>query len=251
MRRRFRRSLGLWTAALSAVGCSISAQPGDAGPARRDAASAEDACTHSSREVQVLVALGSSTVAGAGASDEAHRFVNIVANTLDAPTLLNLGAGGQRAVQVVGALAEQARAAQPDVVVILAFTDYASSDGTIMAEAWRQVVQPLADDGARVYFGDVRIDPAWICGPVPTSTGECYDVAEADMIAAKNEIVEQVLAPIPNLVLVPVFDDTAAHPEWSTADGHPNDLGHANLARTFLDVMQPDLLRRVCVEDGG
>ncbi len=210
-----------------------------------------DACFYEENTVQTLVTLGSSSVAGAGASDVEHRFVNLIATAIDVETLVNLGRSGQRAVNVVGALAEQARAAQPDLVVVLAFTDYASSDGPTMAEAWRQVLTPRCAEGARVYFGDLQIDPDWICGGSPTPTGLCYEQSEADMIAAKNAAVAAALGELTNLTLVTVLDDNAAHPDWVTADGHPNDLGHANLAAVFLQHIEQDLQQRVCSEDSG
>ncbi|MBN2359427.1 MAG: hypothetical protein JXR83_08225, partial [Deltaproteobacteria bacterium] len=99
---------------------------GDA--AGTDAAVGEDACVATLPPIETLVALGSSSVAGVGASDEAHRFVNLIAAGVRAAALVNLGGPGQSGVTVVGAIAEQARAADPDLVVVLALTDYATSD---------------------------------------------------------------------------------------------------------------------------
>lgn len=213
----------------------------------------EEPCVYQRKPVETLLALGSSSVAGAGASDPAHCFVNLVARDLDTQNLLNLGAGGQRAVDVIGAIAGQARAALAQVVVVMAFSDYAYSDGETMIEAWRQILQPIAEDGAQIYFGDLQIDPLWICGPIATSTGECYDLATANMIGAKNALARQVLAPIPNVHLVQVFDENAAHPEWILPDGHFNDAGHAHLAKVFLQDIAPDFLGESCadVDAGG
>ncbi|MBN2360215.1 MAG: SGNH/GDSL hydrolase family protein, partial [Deltaproteobacteria bacterium] len=77
----------------------------------------------------------------------------------------------------------------------------------------------------------------------PTPTGACYDRADYDMLSAKNAIAAETLAPISGLTIVPVYDQNSAHPEWITADGHPNDLGHAFLAQTFLALMLPLLER--------
>lgn len=221
----------------------------------RDAAGAdsaiEDGCVAEQIAVGTMVALGSSSVAGSGASDEAHRFVNLIASTIQATALLNLGSGGQTGSAVVGAIAQQARAAHPDVVVVMSMTDYASSDGQTMADAWRTVLTPIAGDGARVFFGDLRIDPAWVCSDRPTPNGECYSQSDFEMISAKNAIVAATLGPIGNLTIVPVFDQNAAHPEWNAADGHPNDLGHAFLAQTFLAVIRPALEQHQCGLDGG
>jgi len=234
----------------------------DGSQTERDAASAErsdaaiadnlteDACVVERIAVGTMVALGSSSVAGSGASDEAHRFVNLIASGIQATTLLNLGSGGQTGTAVVGAIAQQARAAHPDVVVVMSMTDYASSDGQTMADAWRTVLTPIAGDGARVFFGDLRIDMAWVCSDRPTPNGECYGQADNEMISAKNAIVATTLGSLGNLTVVPVFDQNAAHPEWNAPDGHPNDQGHAYLAQTFLNVVRP-ALERCAGSDAG
>jgi hypothetical protein len=246
------------------------ANPSDGGQVHRDAAAdrldaavtdrsdaavpdaaREDACVAVRIPVDVMVALGSSSVAGSGASDEAHRFVNLIASGIQAAALVNLGSGGQTGAAVVGAVAQQARDAHPDVVVVMSMTDYASSDGQTMADAWHTVLAPIAGDGARIFFGDLRIDPAWVCAERPTPTGECYSQSDYDMLHAKNAIVAATLGTLSGLTIVPVFDQNAAHPEWNAADGHPNDLGHAFLAQTFLDVMQPALRQWVCGGEGG
>ena len=214
----------------------------DAGPG--------DACVMSQVELGTLVALGSSSAAGAGASDEAHRFVNLIAARVGAQTLTNLSRGGQRGADVIGAIADQARASDPDLVVVLSFTDYASSAGESMAEAWSQVLAPLSADGARIFFGDVRISPLWVCDALPTPTGRCYSRAQYDLIRAKNRAVAAALGSIPGVSLVPIYDDNAAHPEWVALDGHPNDLGHANLAQAFLAYIEPSLEQRRCDFEG-
>lgn len=196
--------------------------------------------------VETMVALGSSSVAGAGASDEAHRFVNLIAVRVGAESLVNLGRGGQRGTDVVGAIAEEARAAGPELVVVLSFTDYATSPAASMAEAWRQVLEPLAQDGARVFFGDVRISPLWVCGALPTPGGRCYSRELYESMRAKNRAVALALAAIEGVTLVPIYDDNAAHPEWIAPDGHPNDLGHASLADAFVAFIEPALEERRC-----
>jgi len=245
-------------AAVVLVACQPVAD-GDSGVMAQDASagdgsvadhSAVDSCAMERAVIGTMVALGSSSVAGSGASDEAHRFVNLVATSVRADALLNLGRGGQRGADVVGALAEEALAAQPDLVVVLPFTDYASSDGETMAEAWRQVLDPLASGGARIYFGDVRISPLWVCGGLPTTTGRCYPRELYEEMRARNRAAAAALEPIAGLTLVPIYDDNAAHPEWVAPDGHPNDLGHANLAAAFLAYIEPELERRICEGEG-
>lgn len=210
-----------------------------------------EVCVFQRQEVQRMLALGSSSVAGSGASDPAHRFINIIAEKLGVQDLLNLGSGGQRASQVLGALADQARDYHADILVVMAFSDYAYSDGATMIENWRQILQPMAADGTQIYFGDLRIDPAWVCSEVPTPNGECYDLSTAEMLNEKNRLAEQVLAPIEGVHIVGVDDVNAAHPEWILPDGHFNDAGHAHLAQVFLQVIEADFLTTNCPEDGG
>ena len=208
-----------------------------------------EVCMQEYMSISRMLALGSSSVAGSGASDVAHRFVNIIAASLEAQDLLNLGSGGQRATQVLGERAAQARDYKPDLLVVMPFSDYAYSDGPTMIEAWRQILQPIASDGAQIFFGDLRIDPDWICGGPPTPNGECYDQSTADMLNEKNRLAAQVLAPIQGLHIVGVDDVNAAHPEWILPDGHFNDAGHAHLAQVFLRAIEQALPALRCPFD--
>lgn len=210
-----------------------------------------EVCVYHRQWLQRMLALGSSSVAGSGASAPEKRFINLIAQTLDAQDLLNLGSGGQRASQVLGARAAQALEYQADLVVVMAFTDYAYSDAAAMIEDWRQILKPMAEGGAQIYFGDLQIDPAWICSDQPTANGECYDLSTAEMLNEKNRLAAEVLAPIAGLNIVPVYDVNAAHPEWILPDGHFNDAGHAYLARVFLQAIQSPFLWTDCSGDAG
>lgn len=187
------------------------------------------------------LALGSSSTAGAGASDPTTRaYVPRIHEALrgDAPalTLVNRGRGGARVGDYLAVLPELVDL-RAELVTILPLTDYVRSPGDAFSAGYAELIDALMNAGAVVFFGDLRIDPALRCG-VGEGPGGCYGDEDDALLRDKNERLAALAANRPQLHIVPIFDQNVAHPEYVAADGHPNDLGHAYLAETFLAVIR-------------
>ncbi|MEW5854568.1 MAG: SGNH/GDSL hydrolase family protein [Myxococcota bacterium] len=241
---------GLWLVVM-VVGCAgtTGTTPGPSDAAVTDAAlvldagSTEDAAVPLT--VRTLVTLGSSSTAGAGASREATRYVNLVATQLGA-RLVNLGSGGQTVTQVQSTYLPRALEAldagpRPpnvvDVVTFLPFTDFDRLDANALANGYDTVLQQLDPTGAFVVFGVPTIDERYACGSrgdLRGPDGECYDPALVDDYAEKGDAVRTMLQGHPLASAADIPQQQAQHPDWQQPDGHPNDLGHQDIARHFL-----------------
>lgn len=191
-----------------------------------------------------LVALGSSSTRGAGASrpDETGYVAVLMRGLHEGWPHLQLHNHGRSGARLLDYVADWAavEAARPSIVTVLPFTDFAKSsvsrfesDCRAFFDAAEQLGRSRQAEGAayQVFFGDLRIDPMYVAGT--TSGGKRYRTEDFEMIQAKNAAVARCAADSLTIELVPVVDQNAAHPEWIGADGHPNDLGHAYLAGRF------------------
>ena len=205
------------------------------------------------RPIGPLVALGSSSTRGAGASEPGVTgYVAVLMRGLNEewPSLSaqNMGRPGARLLDYVADWAT-IEAADPSIITALPFTDFANSpltrfeaDCRAFFEAAQRLAQAREAAGVpyRVFFGDLRIDPMFVAGA--SSGGKRYRTEDFEMIQAKNAAVARCAVDAPVIELVTVVDQNAAHPEWIGDDGHPNDLGHAYLAGRFRAPIQ-DWLR--------
>ena len=196
-----------------------------------------------------LVALGSSSTRGAGASEpDVTGYVAVLMRGLHEnwPHLSghNMGRAGARMLDYVAEWAA-VEAVAPSIITALPFTDFARSplaqfdaDCRTLFEAAERLAQARHAAGApcRVFFGDLRIDPMFVAGA--SSGGKRYRAEDFQMIQSKNAAVARCAATAPSIELVTVVDQNAAHPEWIGDDGHPNDLGHAYLAGRFRDPIE-------------
>ena len=195
--------------------------------------------------VRLLITLGSSSTAGSGASSEATRYANVMAQQLGAQ-LLNLGTGGQTVEQVVQTYLPQALAAldggappagQVDVVTFLPLTDFASKSSAQITAGYGPVLTQLAATHAWVLFGLSSVDAQYGCGsagPLRGPHGECYPATLVDDYAQKDADMRALLLNHANASPVDVPTVEAQHPDYQLADGHPNDTGHDFIARCFL-----------------
>ncbi len=191
-----------------------------------------------------LVALGSSSTKGTGASvPDETGYVAVLMRGLNERwaqlQLRNLGRPGARMLDYVADWST-VEAAQPSILTVLPFTDFATStiprfeaDCREFFEAAEALGRVRQSEGHpyRVFFGDLRIDPMYVAAS--SIGGKRYRTEDFQMIQAKNAAVARCAAQAPGIELVTVVDQNAAHPEWIGADGHPNDLGHAYLAGRF------------------
>jgi hypothetical protein len=226
-----------------ALADSGAADSGVADAATDDATTPDDATTEDAAMPPVPVhaygALGSSSTAGAGASRPERGYVPLLHARLGAHPrgaggvlLVNRGQGGARIDQLLAAL-PALETERPEVVTILPLSDFVSTDPARFRSGYDELFRRLGAVGATVYFGDLRIDPTYLCQGGRSGPGGCYGEQDRALLASKNAVIAE-LAPLhPHVVVVPVFDQNAAHPEWNAADGHPNDLGHQYLADTF------------------
>lgn len=223
----------------------------DAGPAALDAGHEEVPVI-----VRQLIALGSSSTAGAGASSSNDSYVSLVARAFGA-SVVNLGAGGQRVADVERSKLAQALAALDapppagarDVVSFLPFTDYVTGTPEAVSAGYDRVLAVLAPTGAAVAFGLLVLDDAYVCGR-GTSRGPdglCYDDALADGLDAMEAAVRAMLTAHPHVFIVEVTAQSVQHPEWDAPDGHPNDRGHRYLADLFVDAIHERTGARVVV----
>jgi len=220
----------------------------DAAPAFDDAATFADAAELPMHTVSGYGALGSSSTAGSGASRPELAYVPLLHARLQAHragaggvTLTNRGEGGAKIDRLLARLPELERA-RPEVVTILPLGDYTQTTPDRFRTGYEELLSRLDAVGSTIFFGDLRIDPALLCG-VGSGPGGCYGTADRDTLAAKNAIVAELARAHPGVIVVPVFDQNAAHPEWNAPDGHPNDLGHGYLADTFFAAIGPWLDR--------
>lgn len=211
-----------------------------------DATTAEDAAMPPT-PVHAYGALGSSSTAGSGASRPELAYVPLLHARLGAHPrgaggvlLVNRGQGGARIDQLLAAL-PALEAERPEVVTVLPLSDFVSTDPARFRSGYDELFRRLGAIGATVYFGDLRIDPTYLCQGGRSGPGGCYGEQDRALLASKNAVVAELAPLYPHVVVVPVFDQNAAHPEWNAADGHPNDLGHQYLADTLWAAIEPTL----------
>ncbi len=197
------------------------------------------------RTVHAYGALGSSSTAGAGATQPDRAYVPLLHAMLRAhPSgaggveLVNRGAGGARIDGLLASLPDL-EARRPEVVTILPLTDFVQTDAARFRSGYDELLRRLGAVGSTVFFGDLRIDPRYLCDGGQSGPGGCYGEEDRALLGGKNVIVAELAAQHPHVVVVPVFDQNAAHPEWNARDGHPNDLGHQYLADTFWAAIEP------------
>jgi len=184
-----------------------------------------------------VVTLGSSTTAGAGASDsQTTAYVPLLEDWLQENntqlSITNLGQGGARVTDYQAKMT-QVLAAQPEVVTFLPFGDYANTPVSQWWSDYVPLLEQIEDAGAHILFFDLRIEPQYVCGN-GSGPGGCYSAAEAHGLNEKNDAMAAIAANLSNITLIPFSDTNAAHPEWNAMDGHPNDTGHANIASQFI-----------------
>jgi hypothetical protein len=212
-----------------------------AGPLDAGTTPSEDAATPMPRPIDRYLALGSSSTAGSGASTPAHAYVALIAARLTETNpnldLENLGSGGATIDNFLNA-SDRITNFRPNVVTILPFTDVVRTDPARYRSGYIELFDLLGTLGATVFFGDPRVDPALVCG-TGSGPGGCYSPEDRALLDAKSEIIRDLTRTRSHVIVVPVLDQNVAHPEWNAPDGHPNDLGHAYLADTFLAVLLP------------
>lgn len=141
--------------------------------------------------------------------------------------LLNLGSGGAT-VDLYLAQRDRIIEFAPERVTVLPFSDLVRTSAARFTEGYAELFAMLG--GAQIYFGDLRI---------AEEVAEKYGPRDREVVAEKNACVAELAARFPAMIVVPVFDQNVAHPEWNASDGHPNDLGHAYLADSFARVISP------------
>ena len=184
-----------------------------------------------------VVTLGSSTTAGSGASDsQATAYVPLLEDWLQENntqlSITNLGQGGARVTDYQAKMT-QVLAAQPEVVTFLSFGDYANTPVSQWWSDYVPLLEQIEDTGAHILFFDLRIQPQYVCGN-GSGPGGCYSTTEAHGLNEKNDAMAAIAANLSNITLIPFNDTNAAHPEWNAMDGHPNDVGHSNIASQFI-----------------
>jgi lysophospholipase L1-like esterase len=184
-----------------------------------------------------VVTLGSSTTAGAGASDsQTTAYVPLLEDWLQENntqlSITNLGQGGARVTDYQAKMT-QILAAQPEVVTFLPFGDYANTPVSQWWSDYVPLLEQIEETGAHILFFDLRIDPQYVCGN-GSGPGGCYSATEAHGLNEKNDAMAAIAANLSNITLIPFSDTNAAHPEWNAMDGHPNDAGHTNIASQFI-----------------
>ena len=185
-----------------------------------------------------VVTLGSSTTAGAGASDsQTTAYVPLLEDWLlennTQLSITNLGQGGARVTDYQAKMT-QIQAAQPEVVTFLPFGDYANTPVSQWWSDYVPLLEQIEDTGAHIMFFDLRIEPQYVCGN-GSGPGGCYSASEAHGLNQKNDAMAAIAANLSNITLIPFNDTNAAHPEWNALDGHPNDTGHSEIAQRFKD----------------
>ncbi len=191
-----------------------------------------------SRDLTMIVALGSSSTAGAGASSAEATYpsrlmVELAQRFRTQPIMvLNRGVSGERAVDMLTRFDESVAAARPDLVLwqvgtnaVLRGYEHSKSDALI-----RDGIRRMKAIGADVVLIDPQFAPKVIAKP------ESADMIELISSAAKQENVD-------------VFHRFALMRHWHDVDGipfevflspdglHMNDWGYRCFAKALADAI--------------
>lgn len=186
--------------------------------------------THRTPGGLVLVALGDSLTQGTGAGSPARAYLGLVAAEVAARTgrdvdVVNRAVYGAKVADVLAA--QLPLPADADLVTLcVGSNDAGRTSPEVFRERLRAVCAQLP---AGSVVGDV---PEFQWGP---------RVPEA---AALSQVVREVVAEHPGLVLAPVERETTGTSILTELAGdffHPNDRGHARIARAFTGVLDEAL----------
>ncbi|HKS60946.1 MAG TPA: GDSL-type esterase/lipase family protein [Xanthobacteraceae bacterium] len=183
-----------------------------------------------------IVAIGSSSTSGAGASSRAATYPARLEAELKARlpglpiTVLNKGIGGEEAPQMVARFEADVFEEAPDLVLWQVGSNSVLRDHPTPGETLRQGVERLKDSGAEVILVNPQYAPKILAKPgieqsvdVITATARDAEVGLFDRFAAMRYWSETEKLP---------FD------QFITADGlHMNDWGYACVARLVANAI--------------
>jgi lysophospholipase L1-like esterase len=183
-----------------------------------------------------IVAIGSSSTSGAGASSRAATYPARLEAELKAQlpglpiTVLNKGVGGEEAPQMVARFEADVFEEAPDLVLWQVGSNSLLRDHPAPGEVIRQGVESLKDSGAEVILINPQYAPKILAKPgieqtvdVITATARDAEVGLFDRFAAMRYWSETEKMP---------FD------QFVTADGlHMNDWGYACVAKLIANAI--------------
>ena len=183
-----------------------------------------------------IVAIGSSSTSGAGASSPAASYPSRLEAELKAQlpglpiTVLNKGVGGEEAPQMVARFEADVFEEAPDLVLWQVGSNSVLRDHPTPGEVIRQGVERLKDSGAEVILVNPQYAPKILAKPgveqtvdVITATARDAEVGLFDRFAAMRYWWETEKLP---------FD------QFVTADGlHMNDWGYACVAKLIANAI--------------
>ena len=183
-----------------------------------------------------IVAIGSSSTSGAGASSRAATYPARLEAELKARlpglpiTVLNKGIGGEEAPQMVARFEADVFEEAPDLVLWQVGSNSVLRDHPTPGEILRQGVERLKDSGAEVILVNPQFAPKILAKPgieqsvdVITATARDAEVGLFDRFAAMRYWSETEKMP---------FD------QFITADGlHMNDWGYACVAKLVANAI--------------
>lgn len=202
-------------------------------------------------KIPVVVFIGDSYTAGAGASNETTSFVDRIAR-YEGWSAINLGRGGTgyRTTSTIPkgcgnhhcgpykTMIDLAAAEHPNVIVVSG----GRNDALLTAASEREAIHVFYD-GLRKRFPDAAIvatSPIWESeSPPPTLTS---------MRIAVRQSVRAVGG-----VYLDLGEPLAGHPSWIGPDGiHPNDKGHEAIAVAFSSALRKTPCSQIlsCVSTG-
>ncbi len=183
-----------------------------------------------------IVAIGSSSTSGAGASSPAATYPSRLEAELKAQlpglpiTVLNKGVGGEEAPQMVARFEADVFEEAPDLVLWQVGSNLVLRDHPTPGEVIRQGVERLKDSGAEIILVNPQYAPKILAKPgieqsvdVITATARDAEVGLFDRFAAMRYWSEAEKMP---------FD------QFVTADGlHMNDWGYACVAKLIASAI--------------
>jgi hypothetical protein len=197
------------------------------------------------------VALGSTVVAGAGASDSNNSTTGLIHHFLqqDWPDvqLRNLSRGYatvQNFRSDVGAVSD----ANPDIITILPLDDYAHSSPAIWQANYPALFDSFGGMGAEVYIGSLRLDPDYTCH-IASGPAGCHSFGGYELVNEKNAILLDIASSRPWVTIVPLSDDGPLHPEWTDTNDDLTDAGHEAIAEAFIRAIDGRLKLRTVTQE--
>ena len=203
--------------------------------------------------ISSYVALGSTVVRGAGASESNNSSTGLIHQYLqeDWPhvTLLNISSGYATVVNFRSDV-QTISDANPDIITILPLDDYAFTSPSAWQSNYPAFFDQLGGMGAEVYIGSIQLDPDYTCH-IGSGPAGCHTFGGYESVKSKNTILKQIVSTRPWVTIVPLSDNGPLHPEWTDTNDDLTDAGHAAVSDAFIREIEARNSLRTLTQSGS